>query len=336
MSPPARRRFAAELREQVEREVSQALEPAPSAPKDLYISQVAAGDVAGCPARYRALGEEGWGFPGWSPPLAAGSVARTALAHHLWLHSPPPQSDQPGPVPLLDPVRCVRAWMKDTFQARSQSPVGDWLKAVREEAGGTAILAATTARSSRWLGGFLRLWGWPLPSSMRLLSDDASNPTALRWQKRSRLGGSARGVTVAGSPDALLGSVASDAGYGLVIHRSGSPSQDGLLGRAAFEVTAASLSAGEAPAAVRFSLGDTGQQLNVPVDDDLLARGVGLIVAVVQQRVAAMAPLERSNANWIDAAPSPGCRHCPFATDCEPGQRWLAGPGRWQGGLPAA
>ncbi|HEY8547362.1 MAG TPA: hypothetical protein VIL36_20010, partial [Acidimicrobiales bacterium] len=55
-------------------------------PGDVYVGWVAAAEVAQCPARFRAGGEDGWGFPGWSPALAAGAVGRVALARHLDRH----------------------------------------------------------------------------------------------------------------------------------------------------------------------------------------------------------------------------------------------------------
>jgi len=68
----------------------------------------------------------------------------------------------------------------------------------------------------------------------------------------------------------------------------------------------------------------------VVADEALLAAGGEMIVEVVRQRVTA---LTRGH-DPADAHPSPRCRWCDEAPRCEPGTAWLAGPGRWRGGLP--
>jgi hypothetical protein len=84
------------------------------------------------------------------------------------------------------------------------------------------------------------------------------------------------------------------------------------------------------PASVLVTAGDTGERVRVPVDDALLTAGVELITGVVRQRVEATA----RGADEADAVPSPTCRRCSVLDGCGPGRTWLAGPGRWRGGLP--
>jgi hypothetical protein len=68
----------------------------------------------------------------------------------------------------------------------------------------------------------------------------------------------------------------------------------------------------------------------VVVDDDLLTAGGEMIAEVVRQRVVAV---DRGY-DPADATPSAQCRWCELAHECPPGTVWLAGPGRWRGGLP--
>ena len=65
-------------------------------------------------------------------------------------------------------------------------------------------------------------------------------------------------------------------------------------------------------------------------DEALLSAGGELIVDVVRQRVAALT----TGFDVADAHPSARCRWCDEVERCAPGAAWLAGPGRWRGGLP--
>jgi hypothetical protein len=86
-----------------------------------------------------------------------------------------------------------------------------------------------------------------------------------------------------------------------------------------------------APASVVVTAGDTGERARLEVDEALLASGGEMLVSVVRQRVVATG----QGFDPADAVPSPHCRWCEHAGVCPPGRAWLAGPGRWRGGLPA-
>ncbi|HEY3139968.1 MAG TPA: hypothetical protein VGJ86_02510 [Acidimicrobiales bacterium] len=285
-------------------------------PSDIYVGWVAALEAAGCPARYRAAGGDGgWGFPGWSPNLAGASVGRAALARHVELAGDGP----------LHPLEAVRGWVRDMARSPT-SPVGSWV-ADLARAGDRAELAATAASATRWIGGFARMTGWPLPERLALVTDEGG-PFGRRWPKRWRPGRGAE-VCVASSPDAVVGRVSAAGHFDLLVHRPMSPSDEAVADRAAFEAAAGTLSCGIAFDEVVVATADTGERQRFRVDPNLLARGVELIVAVVRQRV-----LAQDDWDFTDATPSPACRHCPARADCPAGQTWLSGPGRWRGGLP--
>jgi hypothetical protein len=320
------------LRAETGRRIAEALAgaPSPGAVGDVYVGWVAAREAATCPARYRGEGERGWGFPGWSPPLAGGACGRAALAHHI------AEADRAGrPATLPTPLDAIRAWMRalrtqgETGDGRTppveRAGVGEWICEVWD-AGDAAALAAVAALGGRWLAGFLRVLRWPLPPGLTLLN--APGPAAvstLRWRPDK-----ASPVTVACGTDARLGRVTGGGGFALVVHRVTTGDDDALRDRAAFEAAAAALAIGVMPGAILITAGDTGERVTVPVDDDLLAIGAERIVTVVEQRVVAV---ERGF-DPTDATPSRACRHCDHLADCPPGQAWTRGAERWRGGLP--
>ena len=124
-------------------------------PGDVYVGWVAAADVAGCPTRYRAGGVDGWGFPGWSPALAAGSVGKVALARHLDRHV---TAAATAPA-LPHPLEAVKAWMREA-RATPTSSVAEWVTKLTRQ-GDRAALAATAALATRWIAGFVRVLGCP-------------------------------------------------------------------------------------------------------------------------------------------------------------------------------
>jgi hypothetical protein len=320
------------LRAETGRRIADALAgaPSPGAVGDVYVGWVAARDAANCPARYRGEGERGWGFPGWSPPLAAGACGRAALAHHI------AEADRAGrPATLPKPLDAIRAWMRalrtpgETGDGRTppveRSGVGDWI-CESWDAGDSATLAAVAALGGRWLAGFVRVVGWPLPTGLTLLN--APGPaavSALRWRPDN-----ASPVTVACGADARLGRVTGAGGFAVVVHRATTGDDDALRDRAAFEAAAAALGIGVVPGSVLITAGDTGERVTVPVDDDLLALGAARVVTVVAQRVVAV---ERGF-DPADATPSGACRHCDHRADCRPGEEWMRVAERWRGGLP--
>jgi hypothetical protein len=314
---------AIELRREVDARID-ALIDTTTPPADVYVNWVAALDVATCPRRYRLSGEDGWGFPGWSPTLAAGAVGRAALLHHLRADVPPAR--------LPQPVAAVRAWMRSAGQGHIDTRVADWV-ADLVRAGERGTLAATAALASRWLAGFLRVLGWPLPERLGVVTDDPDDPIGRRWTRTYRPSGDVvDNVVIASSPDAVLGRVTPSGGYSLVVHRTSSPGDAMLADRAAFEATAAALVTGVVPDGVRFTAGDTDENLSVPAADAVLARGMDLMAGVVRQRVIATGAAAGDD---DDATPSAACHYCPALDGCRPGQSWRDGPGRWHGGLPA-
>jgi hypothetical protein len=320
------------MRAEVGRRIAEALAeaPCPGAVGDVYVGWVAAREAATCPARYRGEGERSWGFPGWSPPLAGGACGRAALAHHIAV------SDRAGrPATLPMPLDAIRVWMR-ALRTRDgtgdgqtppvdRSGVGDWICEVWDD-GDSATLAAVAALAGRWLAGFVRVLGWPLPPGLTLLN--APGPAAastLRWRP-----GKVSPVTVACGADARLGRVTGAGGFALVVHRVTTGDDDSLRDRAAFEAAAATLAIGVVPDSVLTTAGDTGERVTVAVDDDLLALGTERVVSVVAQRVVAV----DRGFDPTDATPSGACRHCDHRADCPPGEAWMRVAERWRGGLP--
>ena len=310
------------LRTTVTSAIDDALAAAPAPLADVYVGWVAAAEAAACPARYRAAGDGGWGFPGWSASTAAASVGRAALDHHLHGRAP-----EPGPTraELPAPLEVVRGWIRDAAVAGGPG-VGGWVGDLRAD-GDAATLAATAALATRWLAGFLRVVGWPLPEGLALLGvtrDDGPTGAPRWWPAK----GSA--VTVACGADARLGRVTGSGDYALVVHRPSSADDGEVHRRASFEAAAGALALRVAPGAVVVTAGDTGERARVVADESLLSAGGEMIVDVVRQRATA---LTRGH-DPADARPSPRCRWCDEAAHCDPGTAWLAGPGRWRGGLP--
>jgi hypothetical protein len=302
--------------------IDAALADAPAPVADVYVGWVAAAEAAECPARYRAAGEGGWGFPGWSAPTAAAAVGRAALDHHV-------QARDGGPAPSPDdvpaPLEVVRGWIRGVAVAGGPG-VGGWVGDLRAD-GDAATLAATAGLATRWLAGFVRVLGWPLPEGLALLGvtrDDGASGAPRWWPAKGSP------VTVACGADARIGRVTGSGGHVLVVHRPSSADDGEIHRRATCEATAGALALRVAPAAVLVTAGDTGERARVVVDEDLLAAGGEMIVEVVRQRVAA---LTRGH-DPADARPSARCRWCDEAGHCGPGAAWLAGPGRWRGGLP--
>jgi hypothetical protein len=316
------------LRASVAERIAATLAAAAHPVGDVYVGWHASWDAATCPARYRGQGPEGLAFPGWSAPLAAAAVGRAALAHHL------EQADRSGtPPPLPDPPTTIRQWMR-ALRASAQagggppvdrSAVGDWV-ADAWDAGDTATLTAVAATAGRWLAGFVRVVGWPLPPELGLLKAGGPPPHAVTSWRPAK--GSAVKVDI--GADARLGRVTGAGRFALVVHRVTTGDDASLRDRAAFEATAGALAIGVAPVGVLVTAGDTGDRARVAVDDELLARGRDLIVGVVRQRVVAV---ERGF-DPADASPSPACHRCEHLAACPPGQAWITGPGRWRGGLP--
>jgi hypothetical protein len=318
------------LRARVAAEVATELAGAPATPGRIHVGWVAALDAAGCPARYRGQGEEGWGFPGWSPATAAAAIGRAALDRHLAGHEPAGRPDlapaAAPPPPPPPPLEAVRAWMRAA--PAGADGVAGWV-AERRTDGDAAALAVAAAGAARWLAGFVRVLGWPLPRDLALLNVAREEQPAApaRWRPPG-----SPSVTVAEGADARLGRVTGAGRYALVVHRPSGGDDGGLLARATVEAAAAALARGIAPAAVVVSAGDTGERVRLEVDEEVLAAGGRMVVEVVRQRVRALdvgfAP--------EDATPSARCRWCERAEagDCAPGLAWLDGPGRRRGGLP--
>jgi hypothetical protein len=306
--------------------VEEALAGAPAPPGQMYVNWSAAREAADCPARYRAHGEDGWGFPGWSPATAAGSVARAALDRHLDHrldhHA---GATGPGARPVLpDPLEAVRAWVREATAVGDRGVAG-WVAERRAE-GDAATLAATAAAAGRWLAGFVRVLGWPLPEGLALLNvPSAEGGPPARWWPGPR-----SPVSVASGADARIGRVRGAGGHTLVVHRPAAGDDRDVWARAAVEAAAGALVHHVAPKAVLVTAGDTGARARIVVDDEVLAAGGTMIAEVVRQRVRATAV----GHDPVDATPSAGCRWCDLRPVCPPGAAWVAGPGRWRGGLP--
>jgi hypothetical protein len=289
--------------------------------RDVFVGWVAALEAAGCPARYRASGADGWGFPGWSPALAGATVGRAALVRHLDRTSSP-MSDPTLP----EPLEAVRDWFREAGRAPASS-VAEWIAELLRN-GDKASVAATAANATRWMAGFVRTVGWPFPERLAVVVDNPEGPFGRSWPKRWRLKGTP--VSVGSSPDAIFGKVAPSGQFDLLVLRPSAPLDGALYDRAAFEAAAGALSNRIVAANVRGTTADTGDCARFPVSPDLLTRGIHLIVDVVRHRLVAA-----DDAEPDDATPSPASHWCPHHDQCHPGQTWLAGPhGRWRNGLP--
>jgi hypothetical protein len=289
---------------------------APTGP--VFVGWAAAGEATACPAAYRARGEGGWGFPGWSPALAAGAIARAALDRHL--DDRQGGADRPPP-----PLEAVRVWMRTATSVGARGVAG-WVGDLRADRD-TATLAAAAGAASRWLAGFVRVLGWPLPPGLTLLNVSRDEPggAAPRWWP-----GKGSPVSVGSGADARIGRVRGAGGHSLVVHRPSAGDDRDLHARATFEAAAGALVHRVAPAGLLITAGDTGERARVEVDAAMLAAGGDMIVEVVRQRARAV---DRGH-DPADATPSARCRWCDLLDACPPGRGWLAHAGRWRGGLP--
>ncbi|HEX6420993.1 MAG TPA: hypothetical protein VFZ77_20995 [Acidimicrobiales bacterium] len=310
-------RAADRLHARLAGEIDGALAAASHPPGAIHVTWAAALDAAACAARYRGLGEAGWGFPGWEPATAGAAIGRAALDHHL-------AAAGDTAVALPSPVEAVRKWIRDAATAGAPGVAG-WVGDLR--AGGErATLAAAAAAGARWLSGFVRVLGWPLPPGTALLGVTREGMPGAKWWPRQ-----ASPVSVGSGADARIGRVTGAGDHVLVVHRVAAPDDPDLLRRAAVEAAAGALVHRVAPDSILVTAGDTGERAPVAVDEALLDTGGDLLAAVVRQRVIAV----DVGFDPADATPSGLCRRCPHAPDCRPGRGWLAGPGRWRGGLPA-
>jgi hypothetical protein len=328
------------VRADVARDVAGALAGAAGPTGRIHVGWVAALDAHGCAARFRASGEGGWGFPGWSPALAAGAVGRAALDGYLI--DIDRAGDRRSP-PLPEPLEVVRRWVRaapggsgvgaggaaaaaaasGTGAGGGGGGVGAWVADLRAD-GDAGGLAALAAGAGRWLAGFVRVFGWPLPPELGLLN----LPTAGGARTWRPPGGD--DVSVGSGADARLGRITGAGRFALVVHRPSGAHDGAVRDRAAFEAAAGALAWGIAPEAVVVTAGDSGERARVPVDPDLLAEGGNMVAEVVRQRVRAL----DVGHDPADATPSAACRWCDHLDGCAPGRAWLAGPGRWRGGLP--
>jgi hypothetical protein len=123
---------------------------------------------------------------------------------------------------LPDPVGAVKAWMTACARGHSRTPVGDW---IAEQVRGRerAVLAATAANAARWIGGFVRAVGWPLPEDLHLVHGDREDPAAVNWPRYHKIVNRHSKVTVAGSPDAVLGRPSPSGDHRLLVHRPTGP-----------------------------------------------------------------------------------------------------------------
>jgi len=298
-------------------DVATALGEAGATGARIHVGWWAALAAAVCPAAYRAEGEHGWGFPGWSPATAAGAVARATLDRHL---------EEAPPGAPLDPLEAVRSWIRTTRDTSADGAAG-WV-AERRDDGDTAALAATAAAASRWLAGFVRVLGWPLPPDLALLNVTRNGPapTTPTWRPPE-----VPAISVAAGADARLGRVSGTGRFALVVHRPSGGDDGAVRMRASVEAAAGALTRGIAPESVIVTTGDTGERLRLDVDAAVLDEGGRLLVEAVRQRVAAAS----RGFDPVDATPSTRCRRCEHAEACPAGRAWLAGPGRWRDGLPA-
>ena len=122
--------------------------------------------------------------------------------------------------------------------------MGDWI-CETWDAGDSATLAAVAATAGRWLAGFVRVLGWPLPTQLTLLNapgpGGGSGAVVAAAAKASP-------VTVACGADARVGRVTGAGGFVLAVHRVTTGDDGALRDRAAFEAAAGALAIGVRPA----------------------------------------------------------------------------------------
>src|ERR671911_338057 len=118
-------------------------------------------------------------------------------------HPPPPSRTPSGPRTGCGPAS------PSGSPTRSPRPPPQW---ATSEAVDAVTLAAVAATAGRWLAGFLRVVGWPLPARLTLLG--APGPAAgpgPSWRP-----GKGSPITVACGADARIGRVTGAGCFGLV------------------------------------------------------------------------------------------------------------------------
>lgn len=271
-------------------------------PQDVRVGWYDAIDASRCAAGFREGVAAGGTWQGWSPPLAARSIGRAALAGHL----------ANGDAACPEPLELVRAHVRQVRRTPTRS-VEEWLADPHLT---EAELRLAGAFATRWVSSFLRMAGWPLPPRCSL---EEVRPFR------------APPVTAAASIDATVGKVTVEGTHDLwVLITSSGRGMSMLHDRACIDTAAATLGRGIAPAALVLLCADTGERIRVPADRDTLARGVELLAAAVRElRVATDRGYDES-----DATPGAHCSTCDVRAVCAPGTQWLEAPGRRRGGLP--
>lgn len=285
--PEERPAFDRELRDQLREQLETALEPVAARIGDtLFISKHRLSQVHGCEGKM--LADEQAPFE-WRVQLARGRIVHKAI--ELAVH----WRGEPVPRDLVDEAI---ARISD-----DQSNLGDWLVTL-SEADRTELRALATDMVTTFCETFP-----PLQARWRPVTES---------RMRTELCDGA--IILSGQADLTLGSSeGSVAGKVIIDFKTGQyraeHSQD-----LRFYALLESLSRGTPPRLLATAYLDQGRPRTEEVTNDVLAAALHRTIDGTA-RIAELATGERQP----ELRPGPGCRWCPAADDCEPGQAWLAG-----------
>jgi hypothetical protein len=245
----------------------------------LWLSKHVLSDVLGCEARF--LHDDAAGFPGWSVPLARGTVAHKAIELSIHMRT------DPEPTVLVDEALARLA--------DAESPLADWLQR-RPETERAELRAAVSDLVAKFLETWPRLkpaW-WPVTEST--------------W--RAELAGGR--VVLIGRADLTLQRAEGNVARKIVVDLKTGGFAPHHLDDLRFYALIETLRLGTPPRLVASYYLDSGRFVPEKVTEAGLwsaaARVVGAADRLVELRAGRVEPVYR---------PGPACRWCPLVDGCE-------------------
>lgn len=268
--------------------------------------------VSGCPVADALAGEDPF-----EPSAAVAGWQAAADAADLVVHGHLDPSRGGGPA---DPASAFRQLWKDRDQ-RDTWP-WPWLRDDAER----ADRALTAAEVGRRLAALARMLDGPGGAGS---GDGGGSGDAGGWPPagagkiglRPKWTFPGRALRLDGRIDVVLGK--RGLGHRLVVVLGGDHRSD-TRSRLAFEAVVETVAFRRPPTHVLGLLPDAGRRWVVAVDDGLLAEGVAVVADAARSALGA----RRRDAGGLERRPGPRCRTCVHRPGCEPGETWLAGPGR--------
>jgi CRISPR/Cas system-associated exonuclease Cas4 (RecB family) len=281
--PTFRPELRAELRDELDQELGAVVERLGDEHEQtttLYLSKHTLSSVLGCEARF--LHEDGAGFPGWSVPLARGTVAHKAI--ELSAHT------RGG----CEPLRLVDEAMARLEQA--ESSLADWLQKLPE-----IERAELRAVVNDQVAKFLEAWP-PLQVSWRPVTEST-------W----RIELQAARVVLLGRADLTLQRADGLVARKVVVDLKTGGFAPSHLDDLRFYALLETIRLGTPPRLVATYYLDSGRFVPEAVTEPMLwsaaARVVGAATRIVElRRQPPPEPVYR---------PGPACRWCPLADGCE-------------------